>query len=199
MSVLLKPLTILVIIITAVLQDFEKERWIVEESSELRIKGSSNINEFTCSIKSRSHRDTLIIDYSDNSHQITFVKNEVRININAFDCQNPIITTDLKKTLNADKYPDIILKFLSLERPTFRNFASQEVEGKIEIKIAGTVKSYPIIYQMTPKTDGTILLKGIKKIDINDFALSTPSKLMGLIKVDEEIEVDFNMTLKQLL
>lgn len=177
----------------------EKEKWLVEESSTLIIEGSSNVNEFTCQVEGRMREDTLTIDYDESSGTIDFIKNEVLINTRAFDCQNSMITADLKKTLNADRYPFITLKFLSLEKPAFRNFSSQKVKGTISLNIAGKTRKYIILYQMTPRTDGTLLLKGDQLININDFNLSTPGKLMGLIKVNEEIEVNFTMKLRPLL
>lgn len=177
----------------------EKERWIVEESSAMRVKGSSNVNKFTCSIESRTKKDTLSIDYAEGYGHINFVKNEVNIEARAFDCQNKLITSDMQETLKADKYPFITLTFLSIEKPTFQNFSSQSVKGKIRITIAGESNVYPIKYDMTPGTDGSILLKGKKEINIEDFDLEAPSKMFGMIQVDELIEVNFNMLLKQLL
>lgn len=177
----------------------EKERWLVEESSRLVVEGSSNVNDFECSIQSRTRKDTLTIDYDERSQRINFVKNEVLINARTFDCQNDLITSDLKKTLKTDKYPHVTLRFLSLERPTFRNFSSQRVRGIISITIAGHTERYHINYRMTPRTDGTIILEGEQILNITDFGLTTPKKLMGLIRVNENIKVDFNMRLKPLL
>ncbi|MGK7389121.1 MAG: hypothetical protein ACNS60_02170 [Candidatus Cyclobacteriaceae bacterium M2_1C_046] len=177
----------------------EKERWLVEESSQLLIEGSSNVNEFTCKIQSRTRKDTLTIAYDERSNRIDFVKNEVYIDTRAFDCQNAMITSDLKKTLKTDKHPYITLHFLTLQKPTFQNFSSQRVRGTIAIEIAGNTEKYAISYHMTPKTDGTILLEGKQIVNIKDFNLSTPQKLMGLIKVNEQIQVDFTMKLSPLL
>lgn len=177
----------------------EKERWLVEKSSQLIIEGSSNINEFTCKIDSRKRTDTLTIDYDDDGGNIIFIKNKVIINANNFDCGNPLITSDFKKTLKADEYNEITLYFLTLERPTFRNFSSNTVKGKIKIEIAGKAIKYDIYYKIIPSTEGTIKLEGQKKLRISEFNLSPPQKLLGLIQVNEEIEVDFNMLLTPIL
>lgn len=177
----------------------EKEKWLVEESSQIKIEGSSNVNEFTCQLKSPTRKDTLSISYEKEGGNIDFVKSEVYIDTRGFDCHNSMITSDLKKTLKSDQFQYITLRFISLERPTFRNFSSQQVKGVISLNIAGKTKTYHIVYRMTPKTDGTILLEGKKVINIKDFNLKTPEKLMGLIKVNEDIEVDFTMKLKPIL
>ena len=177
----------------------EKERWLVQRSSNLTIEGKSNISNFTCEIKGSNITDTLTINYEDDGGQITFVRKQIRINTISADCGNNLITNDFRETLKSDQYPDIFLNFLTLERPQLRDFSAMKVNGTIEIIIAAVARKYEVTYQIIPHTTGKIELIGSQKMKLGDFKLRPPTRLLGLLKVEEEITVDFHLQLTPLL
>lgn len=65
--------------------------------------------------------------------------------------------------------------------------------AQVEISIAGKKKQYvvPMKIVSTPAT----CFEGSLQLDINDFELQPPKKLFGMIKVKEDIEINFNLRL----
>jgi len=177
----------------------EKERWLVQKSSKLAIEGKSNVNDFVCEISGNNQTDTLTIDYDEDGGEIFFLKKKVRIGTSTFDCGNSLITQDFRETLKSDQYPFITLNFLTLDRPQFKDFSAMNVHGTVEIIIADIPREYTITYQIIPHTSGMIELNGSQTIQIKDFNLTPPTHLLGLIKVEERIKVDFNLQLTPLL
>ncbi|HEX9650597.1 MAG TPA: YceI family protein [Cyclobacteriaceae bacterium] len=177
----------------------EKERWLVQRSSNLTIEGKSNISDFSCEIEGTNITDTLTINYDDDGGQITFVRKQIKINTVSADCGNNLITKDFRETLKSDKHPDIFLNFLTLERPQLHDFSALKVNGTIEIIIAAVARKYEVTYQIIPHTTGKIELIGSQKMRLGDFKLQPPSRLLGLLKVEEEITVDFHLQLTPIL
>lgn len=181
------------------LDPVEKERWLVKKSSNLSISGNSNISSFTCQLKGTNRTDTLTIDYDEKDGDITFLKKQIKIHTTFADCGNPLVTSDFKKTLRSEEYPDVLLNFLNLQRPQFHDFSAMTVHGTVEIIIASVSRKYDVTYKLTPYPTGQIDLVGSQSIKLGDFDLTPPSRLMGLLKVEEEILVDFNLQLTPIL
>lgn len=59
-----------------------------------------------------------------------------------FDCHSKMITNDLRKTLKAEDYPGMVIRFLSLERAPSLQGTAQTLKGWVEVEQerAGAVK-----------------------------------------------------------
>lgn len=90
-------------------------RWAVEKTSTLKIAGNSNVNEFACSIAGYHQPDT--ISYAgDVAGKAVRLNGSLELDVLRFDCHSKMITNDLRKTLKAEDYPRLVIRFLSLER-----------------------------------------------------------------------------------
>jgi hypothetical protein len=166
-------------------------KWVVDTNSKLFIHGYTNVNQFTCSMDCYNNADTL--EYIDNykSCDLVFNKNEMSIPVKSFDCDNAMITKDFWHTIRAEKYPNLHIRFLSLEKVNKSNYVS----GNVEIVLAGVTKKYSIHY--ATKTMGNNLqLKGVQLVCFSDFGLQPPQRMLGLIQVQENLKVEFNLMLK---
>jgi hypothetical protein len=61
------------------------------------------------------------------------------------------------------------------------------------VKIAGVEKEYlvPVTYNQTTNN-----VKGHLKLNIKDFKLKSPKKLLGMVVVNENVEINFNLFLQ---
>jgi hypothetical protein len=66
---------------------------------------------------------------------------------------------------------------------------------KLNITISGVSKVYELPVEVD-NTQKAVMVCGKLPIDINDFKLSPPKKLLGIIKVSNKIEIDFNLEVK---
>jgi hypothetical protein len=176
------------------LSDRTPIKWAVEKTSTLHIAGKSNITEFTCSIAGYYQPDTL--SYTENEEgRAVRLNGCLEIDVLRFDCHNKLITNDLRKTLKADDYPKLIIRFLSLERtPNFQK-SPQVMKGWVEVELAGTRRVFQVNYEFTRQANDSYTLNGKRTFCFSDFKLSPPRKLAGAIKIRDEFAVDFNLRL----
>jgi hypothetical protein len=176
----------------------EVVRWAVQKTSTLRIKGKTNITDFTCDIKGYYQQDTICYSMQDDRNKVVNLKGQLSINVNNFDCHNKMLTKDLRKTLRADLYPNMVVRFIGFQRmPAFVN-NKDVIRGWVEVELSGTCKRFEICYKLE-KTGSVINLNGVKSFSFSDFNLVPPQKLGGIVKVKEDFSVDFNLVLNQLI
>ncbi|PTX41648.1 YceI-like domain-containing protein [Christiangramia gaetbulicola] len=164
-------------------KNFEKENIMILPDSELIISGKTNVNKFDCRFD---------IDLITQKRNIRYIQDEGFINFNnlklnlltkGFDCGHKRMNADFQDLLMCDKFPEIIIELDKIE------FVSTEfVKAFITVHLAGKTKTYSLPVQTA--NDRFI---GKFEMNIRDFGLEPPKKALGLIEVDEEIEVQFDL------
>ncbi|MFM8912728.1 MAG: hypothetical protein ACKOE6_07425, partial [Flammeovirgaceae bacterium] len=119
----------------------------------------------------------------------------VGLEASTFDCGMAPMTHDFSKTLKAEQYPQIGIEFKSFERVPDLTCTEDKFNALIAISMAGVTKDFymPCVFQAN---SGSIYLKGERNFTFGDFNLKAPQRMMGLIKVDERLNVSFNLALK---
>lgn len=155
----------------------------------MNIQGSSNINAFTCELKEYLKQDTLVYTKDDNLKKLMFNNSVLNVEIAKFDCHQKYITTDFRKILKSERHPCIRVRFISLDEIAIGG----NVKGVVEIELAGQTKRMDITYAMQQYGNKQLQLIGSKTMQFSDFNLDPPKKLMGLIRINEEIKVNFHL------
>lgn len=168
-------------------------KWVVAENSNLRVYGKTNINTFSCEIPSYDKKDTITID---KSAQPLILTGNIALNVKSFDCNNIIMTHDLRKTIKQDQYPELHICFISLSNIPDLTIRPAPITGQIYIEIAGVRKRFEINYQISQDGGKIIHLLGSKLINFSDFNLVPPRKLGGIIKTHDELSVEFHLKIK---
>lgn len=169
-------------------------RWAVEKTSTLKIAGKSNVNEFACNIAGYLQPDT--ISYvEDAAGKAVRLNGSLELDVLRFDCHSKMITNDLRKTLKAEDYPRLVIRFLSLERAPSLQGTAQTMKGWVEVELAGTRKAFQVNYEFSKGANNTYILNGKRVFTFSDFRLAPPRKLAGAVKVKDEFVVDFNLRL----
>ncbi|MDB5245928.1 MAG: hypothetical protein JWQ40_322 [Segetibacter sp.] len=170
-------------------------KWVVQKTSTLRIAGSSNVNTFGCDITGYYKPDTIICFDENAGNKSVALKGSLEIDVLKFDCHNRMLTSDLRKTLKADEYPTLVIRFLSLERlPAIKN-EKDFLKGSVEILLGGSCRRFDISYTFEKSGSSLVLLNGNRSFSFSDFNLKPPRKLAGLVKVKDLFNVDFNLIL----
>jgi hypothetical protein len=170
-------------------------KWVVEKSSTLRVEGKSNINTFRCDMAGYFQTDTISSANDGATGKPVRLKGAIVIEILRFDCHHRMITNDLRKTLKAESYPRMTIRFLSLERlPEFIGSA-EIVKGIVEIELAGSRKKFDILYSFVKPGGNIIYLNGGRTFSFADFKLVPPRKLGGMIQISDAFDVNFRLTL----
>jgi hypothetical protein len=164
-------------------------QWVIDANSQLLIHGRTNVNSFTCTINCYNQIDTLAYRYSydERGKSMMFSKNKMELPVYNFDCGNPMITKDFRITTKATQHPYLQIAFLSLD-----NVNKVNPTAKMEISLAGTTREVTVIFN-TQFVGDLIQLKGSHPVCFADFGMQAPARMMGLVKVQEDLTVEFNL------
>ena len=169
-------------------------RFIVQPTSQLVVSGKTNVNSFQC-VSLYTGNDTLVLREGGIGAKPVFEKGMVALKAAAFDCGMKVMTSDFAKTIKATEYPTITIYFISFERtPVYTNLKDQ-FKGKLKISLGGITKPFDVDCTIEVKSDGLIHLKGGRNFVFKDFNLEAPTRMMGLVRVDENLEVNFHLVL----
>ena len=157
-------------------------------ASYILISGESNINQFNFTYDLHKHALVEASDRSKDSGQLELV-----LPIKDFKTSNPLMYDDFLQMMKESQYPRIVIgipenQLVSLEQQ------SNTVCPSMNITIAGITRTYKIDCSLMNCSENTLLI-GSQKIMLSDFKLKPPEKLYGLVKVDDEITVNFSIIL----
>jgi len=168
-------------------------KWVITGSCSLKVDGSTNVNNFSCAITNYSKPDTILVNRIPN--QPVRLNGNISLDVQNFDCHNPMMTADLRKTLRAKEYPKMVVRLLSINK--YPEAGKQEVtKGIVVIELAGVSKRFEVDYIFLPADRTSINLVGIRKVNFSDFNITPPRKLGGMIRTNNELSVSFNLRMK---
>lgn len=167
--------------------------WVVQLNSFIIINGSSNVNTFGCGASGPFKSDPLY-GYTAKDGKTVEMKGAISIPITEFDCRNRMLDKDLQKTLKAREFPEMTIRFVSMDRMPFADAKEDTLDGLVSIKLAGQCKQFKLRYIFT-KTPSGFKLRGRRSFSFADFNLSPPKKAAGLIKVNDDFDVAFTLFL----
>lgn len=176
----------------------EPTRWVVQKGSTVMVKGRTNVNSYGCGISSYEGCDTISMMPHPASPQSMLLNGCIYLDVSRFNCLNRIMTTELRKTLQADKHPKLKIKFITLGKVPVGSNKREDDCGIVEMEIAGVKKRYPIQYCYSSGSDAnTIILTGQKTLSFSDFSLIPPRKLNGIVQAKDELEVQFHLVMRK--
>ena len=169
--------------------DYSTLSFIYESS--IVIIGQTNVNTFHCQSCNSPALDTLAISYfEDNQNSYLIQHTPIELPVNTFDCGNKMITKDFGKLLQKEMYPALRITLMKVSSVPGKD-AMNNGKVEFEIEIAGSKRSYTTGY--TSSIDGDEgSVRGELDICISDFNLTAPQKFLGLVKISEDIEIQFN-------
>lgn len=182
-----KLLTCLVIFFSSVVsyaqKDLEKETITILPESELIISGSTNVNKFDCKFNIDLITDPKEIKFTKSENFIHFSHLNLELLTQGFDCGNKRMNSDFQDLLLSEEFPKIVIELNKIEA-----LAGEYVKAYVSVQLAGKSCSYTL-----PVLVESERYKGKLKLNIRDFGLVPPKKALGLIEVDEMIEVQFDL------
>lgn len=168
----------------------EKRMVHILADSELTITGDTNISKFLCGFDTKSLERSKEISFTQHNNTLKFQNAILTLNNQGFDCGNKAINKDFHALLRTKEYPSIALEITEL---TIQN--DTQALAKVLITIAGKHKNYTLpVHIVDSPVD---CFTGTLQLNINDFGLKPPKKMFGLIVVKEDIEINFNLTIKK--
>jgi hypothetical protein len=170
-------------------------KWVVVSGCWLKVDGSTNVNNFSCAIPSYSAPDTISIIRSGTP--AIMLNGNIKMPVQNFDCHNPVMTADLRKTLKVKEYPHFIIRFLSMA--SYPDAMGETTKGMVVIDLAGVSRKFEVDYKVVSASSGFLQLEGSRKVSFSDFQIAPPSKLGGMIRTKNELTVVFNLRVKTIV
>ena len=172
--------------------------YIPDASSKLWIEGRSNVNEFECQANQYFGEASII----DSDDQVEFQREDqervflqVEIRVDGFECGRNRMNRDLQEALKSSEFPEITFIFDSaeiLEMPSEQDQAFQlEVRGSLTV--AGNTRDIRFNTRAYFLEPHKVRALGKTTIKMSDFDVVPPTALMGLIKADDELSVNFDL------
>lgn len=149
------------------------------QQNAVEINGWTNINTFKC-VNNAFRNSTSIYSFMGNELPNVVLK------VDDFDCRNRMMTSDFRKTLNSDKYPNLTIKFLNFSKGNGNRF-----NAVVEVKMMNVVKKYNIEFSEYRNS-----LVGIKRLKFSDFNIVPPKKMGGVVYVKDELDLTFSLGIK---
>lgn len=189
------PLVFLLIITCSFNPKPLNTRWVINSGCSLKVAGTTNVNKFTCTILNYSNPDTLSFCKTTAAAPVK-VTGAVALDVQNFDCQNSMMTKDLRKTLKSGQFPKLVIKFINLSKYPDFDGQQEAVKGVVDISLAGVTKPYEVDYKVISENGKSLILIGSQNVNFSDFNLTPPKKMGGMIKTNNTLRVEFNLKLK---
>jgi len=154
--------------------------------SFIRIDGGSNLSTFSFTYSTSSLSDAWqIIEIKDTGFF------SVAVPVRDFEASNPLMYDDFLKLIKAREFP--VLRIIISKKQLERSFKTERTScPDIEIMLAGVTRIYKIDCDFYD-CGNNLFIQGLKMINLSDFNIQPPVKLNGLVKVKDEIEVNFGL------
>ncbi|MFM8472241.1 MAG: YceI family protein [Candidatus Kapaibacterium sp.] len=170
----------------------------IENGSSLSISGTSNVNTFSCLCAETFKRQVLEIRRDDSTRQIRFRNAVLKLPTESMDCNNSRMNSDLCDALKASRYPYIVVELQQIRlRPGATDAASNEwfdVVAMATLTITDVCK--PIVMDVRGIRLSADRYRFVcsKNVRMTDFNVSPPTALFGLIKVNDDIRINLDIT-----
>lgn len=171
-------------------------KWVVQKTSNLSIKGHTNVNSFSCAVNQYTTADTITLSNDRNPYSIA-LSGKLVINVGSFDCRNRVMTDEFKKVVKQPLYPQLKIEFINLEQVP--GLQPNAWKGRVNIELAGVCKQFELAYTLSEKNGTFAELMGCTTICFSDFGLRPPKKAGGIIRVRNELEVQFHLYFQQIM
>lgn len=163
------------------------------KNSSLIINGSTNLLTFKLVQNGdKLLRKTQTVKTTLAKNKVYLSENKLSIAVKSFSSNNKIALDGFLDLLKADTHPNLTVEFNYLEIPTTDKDESLKAKTLVSFTITGVTKQYTIPITATHVGD-QYTINGNKSINIRDFGLVPPVRMMGLVKVNEWINIDFHL------
>ncbi|MUU77584.1 YceI family protein [Winogradskyella endarachnes] len=159
---------------------------VLATDSFLKINGETNVSTFECQFNMSAISKSIAIQYTDLEHNIEFKDAKLILPNVEFDCGGKAINKDFRALLKTEQFPEITLKLKELSKV---ETSSNTRTAIIDILINDVVKTYRI--PVTIVNNDLLNVGGVMPLDITDFNLVAPTKMLGMVKVSPIIEIEF--------
>ena len=171
-----------------------QSEWDIVKPSTLTVVVTSNISSIACENDGFSQKEKLVFTANSTA---TAMSGKIVMPVRDLNCRNFIYNTNMRKTLKADQYKNLQIRFLQVkERLNFSTAFDELHPVKVEITLAGVAKNYEIPIRFQNSGKGKLTLSGATVFKMSDFKME-PTLIGKVVEVEDDFAVKFNLLLEQ--
>lgn len=173
--------------------DFKIALCLIESNSKLGVVGSTNVNTFNCDLNFEDINSKIKAFYQKDGNKIKFQDAYLKLSNECFDCGSRLMNKDFLEMLDTKNHPYIILDLKEIAKNPKR---PEEVIALVNISMAGHSNFYSI--WLTTQQSNNLKASGCLSLKLSDFDLEPPKKVMGLVVVEDAIDINLDLNIKTL-
>ena len=168
----------------------------LQPSSRLWISGTSTVRSFECTATAFEVK----VDAAPNAVPAVIAGEkavrtvEVQIPTERLDCKNGTMNEHMLKALKAKANPTIDFRLESYDLAKSGDVVRVTLDGTLTI--GGVEKPINLIATAEEDSTGALHVAGSHEVRMTQWGLKPPSLMLGTMKVDERIKVQFDFLLK---
>ena len=177
---------------------FSQYKAIVElnKSSALSILVETNMMNFTLVQKGDQLLGAPVeVSAKVEKNKILVDHNKMAINVRGFKSENLLGQSEFYKLMMVEKFPRMNIELIRFDSGTENIENLSKGNALLNITITNVTRKYDFPVMINYEK-GLIRIVGRKKISFKDFGLTTPNTLLGMVKVNELIEINLNFLCK---
>lgn len=164
-------------------------------TSTITIYGKTNINSFQCSMDQPAVNDAIVVKNLWSNQKLEFEGLKLKYRVDAFECGIHAMNSDFQELLKADEEPYLFLQLNSISLHSNNDaFEELDVDAEVIVYLAGVEKTIHVkggkVYN---HSSAHMTLQGDKGLLMTDFNIEPPTKMFGMIKVTNDIEIEFEI------
>ena len=169
----------------------------LQPESKLWVTGTSNVRDFECAAGS------VTVDVASLPGAVALIASGekavqgvgVRVPAAQLDCKNGKMNSHMLKALKATEHPEIVFELTSYELATITPGVKVTLVG--DLTLGGVKKSITLIAKAAAVDGGALKVTGVQDIVLSDYGLKAPTLMMGTLKVQDLVQVHFDLLLKE--
>lgn len=169
-------------------------RYLIEQGSTLSIQGTTNINTFECVSRQSFGQQAITVTTDPTTRSLTFDRAILNLRVKELNCDNNKIDADLCDALKADQFPNITIELhdARLAKGSLDDDWS-DIIITASLKITNQKRRIELRAKGKMLSDGRFRFMAAKALKMTDYGVDPPTALFGLIKVRDEITINFNL------
>ncbi len=177
-----------------------KMDFLIKKESQLIVTGDASIMKFTCHLKGAFDLTPFAIKAVTKKNMNYLEEGKILVPIKNLDCGEKMRNNEMLELLKEKDYPYITLDFKELgvadwKKSEETGYFASNIYSKVDISIGGITVSYPVHLRVLKVNENNILASGSKKIRLNDFKIVPKTYFLGLVKIKELLDIDFELVL----
>ncbi|MFO7721794.1 MAG: hypothetical protein R6V49_01085 [Bacteroidales bacterium] len=161
------------------------------QQGTVAVKGSSNVNEFRLDATVGSISVNAGDYQSGSSGKDQQKRCFIKIPVKDFKTDNQMIYRDFLEMVKSKQHPDILI---GIDYSFLEKVQREKKSGKtyVEVNLAGVSRIYEMCINYSGKTGAYTRLSGSETMKLTDFKLNPPQRIFGIVRVSNEIIVNFD-------